>query len=198
MKSKLLAAAALLMLLGAAPARATTYTYEGGLIAHPIGTDRIRSIVEFDFDTSAFTGGLFLQDTTSLSLSFGTHTITSFMPGPGAINFILAAGTITSWHVEGTISCGGTSSCFITTGISEGAIGPVPPYDQIFHQCGFQCQPYSPSGPPFLGSARGSIGSWTMVVPAQVPGPALGAGLPGLVIAVGGLLAWWRRKRALA
>jgi hypothetical protein len=44
------------------------------------------------------------------------------------------------------------------------------------------------------GNSAGQI-SAVAVTSVGVPGPALGAGLPGLIFAGGGLLAWWRRKR---
>jgi len=33
---------------------------------------------------------------------------------------------------------------------------------------------------------------------SNVPGPIVGAGLPGLILAGGGLLAWWRRRKKSA
>lgn len=201
-KSKLSAAllvALLAMSIGAAkPSFATTiYTYTGNSFdlfldnTPPAGAYDTSMEVTGWFELlnplpGSLTNSSVLGSVLDFSFYDGRNTITSSNGSASAFNVTTdASGNIVVWQIDLNTPIPvavGQQAFFIRTNDNEDR-GSLLECTFATFNCQF--------GLSDIGRNLINPGVWT----ASVPGPIAGAGLPGLVLAFGGLLAWWRRKR---
>jgi hypothetical protein len=185
-KLKTVTAAGVLLAVSSLPSSAVPYTLRGNLGSNPdtsigrtVGAGHFEDAYTFSLDSSFF-------------FDVSASATNSFANPAAKINLFDIS--VYSLGVNGVFNGGAFDDVLVL-----GPSGATPTGSKTQ---AVSAQGILAAGKYFVGLTGNGAGAPAKyagtVSTFAVPGPVLGAGLPGLVMACGGLLALWRRRRKIA